>query len=131
MSTIRELLKISGYSDRAIDYYEKKLNVGNIETPDAHYTFTGPCGDTMEIYMKINSGVISDAKFQAIGGVGLFSSGAALTKMITGKTIRECRDINEMEVLKHLGNMPEEKVHCAHLTVVTLRKAIEEYQKNK
>jgi len=46
MSEVRNLLKTSGYSDRAIQYYENHVNVGNIENPDAHAIFTGPCGDT-------------------------------------------------------------------------------------
>jgi len=66
MSEIRNLLKTSGYSDRAIEYYENHVNVGSIENPDAHAIFTGPCGDTIEIFLKITSDIITDAKFQAI-----------------------------------------------------------------
>ncbi|HNW69418.1 MAG TPA: iron-sulfur cluster assembly scaffold protein [Bacteroidales bacterium] len=131
MSTIRELLKTSGYSDKAIDYYENKVNVGTIENPDAQYRHTGSCGDTVEIFLKISSGIIAEAKFQAIGCAGSFCSGSALTSMVVGKTLKESKEINELDVLEHLGNIPEEKVHCAHLTVVTFRKAIEEYLKNK
>ncbi len=130
MSTIRDLLKVSGYSDKAIKYYENHLNVGNIENPDAQCMFTGPCGDTMEIFLKIKSGVITEAKFQAIGCAGSFSSGSALTEMIIGKTLHESESIDEKDILAHLGAMPEEKVHCARLTVLTLKKAIEQY-KNK
>lgn len=84
MSTIHELLKTSGYSDKAIEYYENHINVGIIENPDAHCFYTGPCGDTMEIFLKISSGMITEAKFQAIGCAGSFTSGSALTTMIIG-----------------------------------------------
>lgn len=120
---------MSGYSDRAIEYYENHLNVGNLENPDAQCMFTGPCGDTMEIFLKIMSGVITEAKFQAIGCASSFSSGSALTKMIVGKTLHESESIDEKDILTHLGAMPEEKVHCARLTVLTLKKAIEQYKK--
>ena len=41
------LLKKSGYSDKAIEYFINKVNVGEIEKPDACFAYTGPCGDTM------------------------------------------------------------------------------------
>jgi nitrogen fixation NifU-like protein len=127
MSEVRNLLKRSGYSERAIEYYENHLNVGIINNPDAQYMFTGPCGDTMEIFLRIKSDIITDAKFQAIGCAGSFTSGSALTKMITGKTLKECNKLDENDVLNHLGVIPEQKVHCARLAVLTLKKAIELY----
>lgn len=63
MSEVVDLLKISGYSSKAIEYFIKKVNVGKMENPNAHFTYTGPCGDTMAIYLKIESDVIKDAKF--------------------------------------------------------------------
>ena len=114
MNTVSDLLKISGYSDRAIEYYENQLNVGKIESPDAHFTYTGPCGDTIELFLKI-SDVITDAKFQAIGCVGTFIFGSALTKLIIGKKMKDCETLDEIDLLKHIGKVPEQKKHCAHL----------------
>lgn len=131
MSEIRELLKTSGYSDSAIEYYENHLNVGSIEKTNAHSTFTGPCGDTMEIFLKIKSNVIIDAKFQAIGCAGSFVSGSALSEMIKGKTVKDVDRLNENDVLIHLGKMPSQKGHCARLAVLTLKKAIEQYKTRK
>ena len=66
---IKNLLKISGYSNIAIEYFLEKVNVGKIDNPDAYFVHTGPCGDTMEISLAIepDSKVIKEAKFQAIG----------------------------------------------------------------
>jgi nitrogen fixation NifU-like protein len=128
MSKVRDLLKISGYSDRAIEYYENHLNVGIIENPDAKFVFTGPCGDTMELFLKITSNVITNAKFQAIGCAGSFTSGSALTEMIKGKTLEECKRLDENDILDHLGTLPQQKVHCARLAVWTLKKAIEQFE---
>ncbi len=128
MSGVYNLLKTSGYSDRAIDYYEAHLNVGSIENPDAHSIFTGSCSDTMEIFLKMTSDVITDAKFQAIGCAGSFASGSALCEMIKGKTLRDCKQLDEDDILNHLGEMPLQKVHCARLAVLTFKKAIEQYE---
>ena len=131
MTGIKNLLEKSGYSPRAIDYYLHRINVGEMDEPSARFAYTGSCGDTMEIFLKIESNIIKDAKFQATGCAGSFASGSALTKMIKGKTLKEAEKINREDVLNHLGGIPEAKIHCAYLAVITLRKAIEKYRKNK
>ena len=131
MSQVIDLLKQSGYSDKAIEYYVNKVNVGEIENHSSHFTYTGPCGDTMAIYVKIESGVIKDAKFQAIGCAGAFASGSALTEMIKGKTLEEAERIDEGDIVNHLGAIPEPKIHCACLAKRTLGFAIEDYRQRK
>ncbi len=132
MDEVRDLLKKSGYSDKAIEYYERRLNVGEIENPDAHFAYTGPCGDTMEVFLKIKSNIVKDAKFRAIGCAGAFTSGSALTEMIKGKTLDEAEQIDEKDIIGHLGKVPAPKIHCACLSKRTLQKAIKQYkEKNK
>jgi len=128
MGKIKELLKNSGYSNKAIDYYTKKVNVGEILNPDTSFAYTGPCGDTAEIYLKIESGIIKDAKFQAIGCAGAFASGSALTEMIKGKKLEVAEKINEQDILIHLGGMPDQKFHCVCLLKRTLEKAIKAFK---
>jgi len=130
MNNITELLKKSGYSDKAIEYYLKKINVGKIEKPDAHSIYTGPCGDTMEIYLKIDSGIVKEAKFQAIGCAGSFASGSALCEMVRGKRLKDAERITEEDIMNYLEGLPEPKVHCACLAKKTLKKAIREYTKS-
>jgi len=79
------------------------------------------------VIQKITSDIITDAKFQAIVCAGSFTSGSALTKMITGKTMKDCEKLDENDVLNHLGEISEQKVHCARLTVLTLKKVIEQF----
>jgi len=131
MSKIEEMLRQAGYSDRAIEYYTKKVNVGKIDHPEAYYRFTGQCGDTMEFYLKIESGVIRDAKFQAMGCAGAFSSGSALCEMVEGKTPSEAEQIDEDDIVRHLGKIPAPKIDCACLAKETLRRAIKQYRKTK
>lgn len=127
MSKITELLKKSKFSDKAIKYYVDKVNVGELQDHNACFAYTGPCGDTMEIFLKIKDNRIEDAKFQAIGCAGAFSAGSALTSMIKGKTLEQAEKISEEDIMDHLGGIPESKIHCACLSVRTLKKAIKQY----
>jgi NifU-like protein involved in Fe-S cluster formation len=40
MGEMRDLLKKSGYSDKAADYYLNKVNVGELSDPDAYAIYT-------------------------------------------------------------------------------------------
>jgi nitrogen fixation NifU-like protein len=131
MSEVRRLLEKSGYSSKAIEYYLKKVNVGRIENASVHLAYTGPCGDSMEVYLKIESDVIKDAKFQAIGCAGAFSSGSALMEMVKEKRLEEAEKITEEDIINFLGGIPKQKIHCACLAKRTLQKAIKKYREIK
>jgi len=122
-------LRKAGYSEKAIDYYIRKLNVGVIEGAEAVDSFTGLCGDSMKVYLKVEEGLIKDAKFQAIGCAGAFASGSAVTEMVKGKTLKEVEKITEQDIIKDLEEIPGPKIHCARLAVDALRKSIESYMK--
>ena len=124
-----DLLRKAGYSDKAIGYYLGKVNVGVLEGAEAVDSYTGLCGDSMRVYLKVEGNVIRDAKFQAIGCAGAFASGSALTEMIKRKTLEEAEKITEHDVIEDLGELPGPKLHCARLAVDALRKSIESYVK--
>jgi nitrogen fixation NifU-like protein len=128
MSEVRRLLEKSGYSSKAIEFYLKKVNVGRVENPSVHLAYTGPCGDSMEVYLKIESDVIKDAKFQAIGCAGAFSSGSALMEMVKGKRLEDAEKITETDIISFLGGIPKQKIHCACLAKRTLQMAIKKYR---
>ncbi len=88
-----ELLKKTGYSKKAIEYYKNKINVGKIENPTVSYTHVGTCGDTMRIDLKIDSEIIIDAKFEAVGCAGAFTAGSALMELVKNKSVADARKI--------------------------------------
>lgn len=131
MSKVAELMRSSGYSTRAIEYYLNKENVGVIETPSVQSAYTGSCGDTLEVYLKIDSNVIKDAKFQALVCVGAFSSGSALMEMIKGKTLEEVKKITEEDIINFLEGLPKQKFRCTCLAEKALQTAIKKYKKTR
>lgn len=99
-----ELLKDAGYSESVIELYRDKVNVGVIENPDVNLAYTGPCGDTMKIYLRISDDdVVEDAKFQYLGCPGAASSCSAMTRIVKGKTLEEAKRITEHDILRELG----------------------------
>jgi len=125
------LLEKSGYSEKAIKYYEDRINVGTIENADVVLDYTGPCGDTISLYLEVDADSrIKDAKFLYLGCPGLASSVSMLTRLVKGKTIEEAKKISEHDIVCELGGLPELKLDCPKLAVTTLQKAIAKYEGN-
>jgi len=127
-----ELLKSAGYSKKAIELYANKVNVGSIEDADVALPYTGPCGDTCKIYLKINDqNVIEEAKFQYLGCPASAACGSIVTQIAKEKTLREAESITEKEVIEKLGGLPGDECHCATLVLTTLCNAIKKYENSK
>ena len=115
------------YSEAAIDHAINPRNVGDMEDADGFAMVTGPCGDTMEIWLKVKNGTIANATFMTDGCGTSIASGSMVTEMAKGKSVGEVRKISQQDVLNALGGLPEESKHCALLATNTLRGAIKDY----
>jgi nitrogen fixation NifU-like protein len=130
-NAIYKMLSESGYSDKAIRYFQEKDRLGLIENADQVTDLTGPCGDTMKISLSISGDKIDDAKIQVLGCPGAVASGCALVALARGKSLEEAASINLDVLYKELEKLPDKKIHCARLAVKTLHKALEEYLNRK
>jgi len=125
-----DLLKEMGYSEKAIEYIRKKVNLGKIEESSASASYQGKCGDIMMIYLDIKNGMIKNAKFRMTGCAGLAASGSALTEMIRGNSLEKAMKIGVEDIVNHLdGGLPRLKYDCAEIAINTLRKAIKRFKK--
>jgi nitrogen fixation NifU-like protein len=127
-----KFLEEAGYSRKVIDLYDYRVNVGIMENPDVVLAYTGPCGDTIELYLKISGGeVIADAWFQYLGCPASAACGSILTQMVRGRTLQEAKEITEKDILIELDGLPDDECHCAELAVTTLHKTIRKYEEKK
>jgi nitrogen fixation NifU-like protein len=115
------------YSDTVIDHAINPRNLGDIQDADGFDKATGPCGDTMEIWLKVKNGNISQIAFFTDGCGTSIASGSMVTEMAKGKTITEAQKITQRDVLDSLEGLPEESEHCALLAANTLKAAIKDY----
>jgi len=113
------------FSERVIEEYNNPKNIGKMVQPDAFATLTGWCGDTMEIYLKMDHDIIEDISFMTDGCGATIACGSMLTSMVKGKSIEEVKAITDDDLITALEGLPKENLHCAHLAVITLEKALE------
>ena len=112
------------FSKKVIIEYRNPSNFGLIENPDAVGRIKGPCGDTMQIMLKIDNDRITNVRFWTDGCGTSIACGSMLTKMIKGKTIEEISNITSEKLNDELDGLPENHVHCTVLAVNTLKKTI-------
>lgn len=124
---VYKMLSDSGYSDKAIEYFQGQENIGVINDADQVTDVTGPCGDTIKISLKIEGERINDAKIQVLGCPGAVASGCAVVNLAKGKTLDEASKIDLDSLYQELEKLPDQKVHCARLAVKTLQRALGEY----
>ena len=108
-------------------------NVGEIENPSGRGKVGNPvCGDIMELYIKVENGIITDAKFKTFGCGAAIATSSMVTEMVRGKSVDEALTISNKAVAEALGGLPRQKLHCSVLAEEALKAAIEDYRgKNK
>jgi nitrogen fixation NifU-like protein len=112
------------YSEKAIDHAINPRNLGEMQNADGFARITGPCGDTMEVWLKEKNNTITDINFSTDGCGPSLASGSMMTELAKGKSISEAIRISQQDILNALGGLPEENEHCALLASNTLKAAI-------
>jgi len=112
------------YSPRVMELWKNPQNAGSLDYPDGYGQVTGPCGDTMQIWLRVKADVIIDATFWTDGCGTSVVCASMITIMVKGKTLEQAARIDRQSVLNELGGLPEDDRHCALLAANTLREAI-------
>jgi nitrogen fixation NifU-like protein len=116
------------YTKRTLEEAYNPKNVGELNNPDGAARITGPCGDTLQIHLKVEGDTITDSTFITDGCGASTACGSVITELTKGKTVEEALTIKDKNVLSILGGLPEDNIHCALLAANTLKAALEDYK---
>jgi nitrogen fixation NifU-like protein len=119
------------YSDKVIDHYENPRNVGSLDKDDPSVG-TGmvgapACGDVMKLQIKVEDGIITDAKFKTYGCGSAIASSSLVTEWVKGKTLEQAAVIKNSDIANELA-LPPVKIHCSILAEDAIKAAINDYQ---
>lgn len=114
-----------------LDHYRNPHNYGQIEEPSEKLVEFNPvCGDTVQITVKIDNGVVSDIKFIGRGCSISQGSASMLTDKVKGMPIEEIKKINQEDILDMLGlTLGPSREKCALLSLNALHKCISNHEK--
>jgi len=119
------------YSDKVIDHYENPRNVGSF-AKDEEGVGTGmvgapACGDVMKLQIKVEDGIIKDARFKTYGCGSAIASSSLVTEWVKGKTLDQAREISNSTIAEELA-LPPVKIHCSILAEDAIKAAIDDYR---
>ena len=119
------------YSNKVIDHYENPRNVGSFDKGDESVG-TGmvgapACGDVMKLQIKVEDGIITDAKFKTYGCGSAIASSSLITEMVKGMTLDQAGSIKNSEIAEELA-LPPVKIHCSILAEDAIKAAVADYK---
>jgi nitrogen fixation NifU-like protein len=101
--------------------------MGRMSEPSGHGKITGTCGETMEIYLRINGEHIKEATFFADGCASSRMCGALTVALVKGRNIDDAALIGGDTILMLIGDLPQNDTHCAFLAAEALHAAIHDW----
>jgi nitrogen fixation NifU-like protein len=119
------------YSEKVIDHYENPRNVGSFakDSTDVGTGMVGApaCGDVMKLQIKVEEGIITDAKFKTYGCGSAIASSSLVTEWVKGKTLEQAGSIKNAEIAEELA-LPPVKIHCSILAEDAIKAAVADYK---
>lgn len=120
------------YSQQVVDHYENPRNVGSFakDDPDVGTGMVGApaCGDVMKLQIRVEDGIITDAKFKTYGCGSAIASSSLVTEWVKGKTLDEASALKNSQIAEELA-LPPVKIHCSILAEDAIKAAVEDYRK--
>jgi nitrogen fixation NifU-like protein len=83
--------------------------------------------DVMRLQIKVEDGIIIDAKFKTYGCGSAIASSSLVTEWVKGKTLDEASQIKNSEIAQELA-LPPVKIHCSILAEDAIKAAIADYK---
>ena len=119
------------YSNAVLDHYENPRNVGKMDDKDPTVG-TGmvgapACGDVMKLQIKVEDGIITDAKFKTYGCGSAIASSSLVTEWVKGMTLKAASEIKNTDLATELA-LPPVKIHCSVLAEDAIKAAISNYE---
>ena len=119
------------YSNQVIDHYENPRNVGSFakgdDTVGTGMVGAPACGDVMKLQIKVEDGVITDARFKTYGCGSAIASSSLITEMVKGMTLEQATEIKNSDLAEELA-LPPVKIHCSILAEDAIKAAVADYR---
>ena len=133
------------YRQVIMDHYKKPRNKGILEDGNLTIDMNNPtCGDRIRLTMKVEDGVVADAKFEGEGCSISMSSASMMTQavkgqpvdkalkmsgtfsdMIQGKEYDDDEDLGDIEALQGVSKFPA-RIQCATIAWKAMEKGLKE-----
>ena len=137
------------YRSVIMDHYKNPRNKGSLEENSVTIDMNNPtCGDRIHLTLKLNDGIVEDAKFDGEGCSISMSSASMMTQIVKGKKLDEALelagifskmmigeeidsdkyDLGDVEALQGVAKFPA-RIKCATLAWKAMEKGVKNESK--
>lgn len=127
----RKSMGAAGYSEEALDLFNDREHLGELEEPSVCHTVDTPKGERLRFCLKVDEGEIADASYSYRGCPALSATAAATVKVVIHKTIGEANSITENDVWHVLGSLPPDHEDHMEFSIKTLRETLDIFANQK
>lgn len=105
------------FSADVLDHFQHPRNAGALPNSTAVVEVENPvCGDVLRLAVRVEGGLIAEARFQTRGCVTSIACSSLLTEMLVGKTLAEIDSAVTAEAIdERFGGLPQATRHGAQL----------------
>ena len=119
------------YSRKVLDHFENPRNTGSFDKTEENIG-TGlvgapACGDLLKLQIKVEEGIIVDARFKTYGCGSAIASSSLVTEWVKGRTLDEAGKISNSQIAEELA-LPPVKIHCSILAEDAIKAAVNDYR---
>jgi len=116
------------YTKKTLNHFLKPKNVGSVKNPDAVAEVGNMvCGDQLTFSLKVKQGRIQDIKFLSFGCASNIATASIMTEKVKGMTLAQAKKFDWKNIVKDLGGLPPQKIHCSMMAVEGLQKVLSVY----
>jgi nitrogen fixation NifU-like protein len=119
------------YSEAVLDHYNNPRNVGSYKKGEegvgVGLVGAPSCGDVLQLSIKVEDGIITDARFKTYGCGSAIASSSLITEWVKGKTLDEAGSIKNSDIAEELA-LPPVKIHCSILAEDAIKAAVADYK---
>ncbi len=122
---------IEDHNERIVQLFLEPKNLGRMPENEtsAFRSERGKKGELLELYLKINhKGTVQKASFFTDGCGCMIAVASQATLLIEGKTLEDVESLSVEDIIRALGGLPNDEIHCAELTVSTLKSLVKNYK---
>ena len=120
------------YSEKVLDHYNNPRNVGSYKKGEegvgVGLVGAPSCGDVLQLSIKVEDGIITDARFKTYGCGSAIASSSLVTEWVKGMHIDEACQLKNSQIAEELA-LPPVKIHCSILAEDAIKAAVADYRK--
>lgn len=111
------------YKDIILDHYKNPVNLGSIPNGIQVEEVNALCGDKIKIWLKVEKGIIADAKFEGTGCAISVAATDILIDMIKNKKISDVQKMSGIEIENQMGiELSPVRKRCAYIGLEAIKK---------